>query len=138
MKREWWALRNLIVITMAIVLLGLFGGCPRPKPDPDPDPQPIPALAVVVVEERTDRTAQQGIVLAGLQNYLTAEGIGWQYADKDMKDGATDKPAVWLAPYLVIVKDSGLPLPVLIVEGEAFKLPGTIEGAVELVKKEVK
>lgn len=132
------------IVVAALIGLVLWSGCPgpgptpvppTPTPDPDPNPQPTPAPVVVAVYESKDRTAEQAAVLAGLQTFMDAEGIGWRYADKDRIGGVSEETPPWLVPYLALISKAGKPLPVLIVKNKVHPLPASVEAAVNLVKK---
>lgn len=116
-----------------------------PEPEPDPIPPPVPGeLSVVVVHETSDRTAQQSAALLGLQKYLDQKSHPWRFADKDLKDGATNQPAEWLKPYLTAISKAQVNLPVLVIGATsdgAFSivsiepLPDTATAAIALIQK---
>ncbi len=119
-----------------------YGGQPDPDPDPDPDPPPPPpppGVSIIIVEESTERTAQQFTVYMALEAYLDRQKIQWLKGDQDWMKPNEKVPEWFKIPKAAAVK-AGLPALVVCSKDfatvvDAKPLPSTVKEAIELVKQ---
>jgi hypothetical protein len=133
----------------------VVSGEPQPGPSPDPPVPPVPpdppepGKRFVLVIYETGLTgrmgATQAAVMYGLRLYLETKGHEWRFVDQDLKDSQTGQTPEWLRPYLTLIRERRLDVPVLIVtapESESIVrsqvaaelLPDTAVAAIQIVK----
>ena len=119
---------------------------PNPDPDPDPDPNPDPnpdppaELWGIVIEESSERTPEQAIVLASPEIRALFADEQFQVVDAVTDDGEVEAPAD-LKVYVDRAMDNKDKWPMLFLvspKGDVYfedTLPATVEATKKLVEK---
>ena len=104
--------RSVELLTRVVVV---GGGEPGPDPPPPPPPGPVKDLTILVVEESSERTAEQFKTLSysPLLKWLETNGHRLRIVDKDVMDETSGVPpdlAPWLSrvgalPYVFCLDD---------------------------------
>lgn len=84
---------------------------PNPDPQPDPNPQPDKECWGVVIEESSERTPAQAVILTSAKVRTLFDGSRFRVLDKDQQVGADLKP--------YIDRSAGKKLPLMYLVGKA-------------------
>ena len=126
-------------LTAATVVVTVKGEGPAPDPTPGPTPGPNPPAKpkCLVIEEQSQRTAAQAVVLSS-QKVRAAFSGGFVVEDKDVKD-KTGKTPAGLQPYIDVAVKAGLPYVFVFGDdGKVWKeakLPATVDAMLGLLKE---
>lgn len=110
---------------------------PDPGPGPGPSPNPPSKPKALVIEEQSQRTAAQAVVLSSLKVRAVFSG-GFVVEDKDVRDSKGQTPAK-LQPYIDTAVKAGLPYLFIFDDAgklwKETKLPATVDDTLGLLKK---
>jgi len=88
---------------------------PPVPPIPDPPVPPPGQVSFLILYESSARTPSEILTLTKLRAYADQANLAIRLEDKDLIDGLTNKPPLWIVPYLTALNTSRVEVPAILV-----------------------